>query len=273
MSTAHRCFILQPDSRFKHHSLQLGRGPKKATILTMASQQFSKVSLGLAIVGCGQIVTHHLAAMASLQSKRSEDDEPIHQPIKLLALCDPSAERREIIAELPASRTLGSSKQSISQYSSLDELVADSAIMERIQIIFIAVPHDLHETLALRALSAASSGADKIVVMEKPLAPTRQACETLMEASLQLSQSSSIETPMLIVAEQSPYWQEVVLAKKLIHENAIGSIVSAASYYYESMRTNDTSGNVDESGGLGWRGSIARAGGGKYMQYHGQLNI
>ena len=37
--------------------------------------------------------------------------------------------------------------------------------------------------------------------------------------------------------------------------------MSAASYYFESMRDNVTSG-VDAGGGLGWRCSLVRAGGG-----------
>jgi predicted dehydrogenase len=71
---------------------------------------------------------------------------------------------------------------------------------------------------------------------------------------------------MLIVAEQSPYWQEVVRAKQLIREGKIGTIITAASYYYESMRDNITSGGLENSGGgLGWRGSLKRSGGGIMM--------
>jgi predicted dehydrogenase len=223
----------------------------------------SSPPLGLAIVGCGQIVTHHLAAIASLMKgvEASEtSDSNCNASMELRALCDPSAERRQTIVELPASQSLLSTTQPPAQYTTLDELIADSVVLEQIQIIFIAVPHDLHETLALQALSALSDG--KMVVMEKPLAPTRDSCDKLVETSLQLSQSKSCSL-MLVIAEQSPYWQEIQLAKKLISANAIGTIVTAASYYYESMRTNETSGNVDDSGGLGWRGSLARAGGGK----------
>jgi len=46
--------------------------------------------LGLAIVGCGQIVTHHVEAMASLSSSK----------IVVRALCDPSDKRREVIEAL-----------------------------------------------------------------------------------------------------------------------------------------------------------------------------
>jgi predicted dehydrogenase len=233
-------------------------------------------TLGLAIVGCGQIVTHHLAAMASLVTQTATgeaasiaaaDDHNSTPVIELRALCDPSAERRQVIAELPASQCL-IGPQPPKQYTSMDDLLNDASMFaDCIDIVFIAVPHDLHETLALHALAAASNGSStnsrpKLVVMEKPLAPTRDSCDKRVAKSLELSKSSSSLLPMLVIAEQSPYWQEVQLAKQLIQDNAIGTIVTAASYYYESMRTNDTSGNVDESGGLGWRGSLARAGGG-----------
>ena len=223
----------------------------------------SSASLGLAIVGCGQIVTHHLAAMASLQNESlQKDSESQAIRIELVALCDPSADRRQVIAELPSSKSLTGPNPPV-HYETLDQLVADASVMAQIHIIFIAVPHDLHEALALQALAAcASSATPKLVVMEKPLAPTRAACDTLVGASQELMTTSTISSPMLVIAEQSPYWQEVQLAKQLIQNKAIGTVISAASYYYESMRTNDTSGNVDETGGLGWRGSLARAGGG-----------
>ncbi|GKY90603.1 hypothetical protein MPSEU_000033900 [Mayamaea pseudoterrestris] len=223
----------------------------------------SSSPVGLAIVGCGQIVTHHLAAIASLtavENESSDFDGTKNSNVKMeiRALCDPSAKQRQAIAELPASQSLLSACKQPNQYALLNELIADTATMEQIQVIFIAVPHDLHETLALQALTGLGSG--KMVVMEKPLAPTRDSCDKLVDASLQ--QLADAKAPMLVIAEQSPYWQEVQLAKRLIDENAIGTIVTAASYYYESMRTNATSGDVDESGGLGWRGSLARAGGG-----------
>lgn len=198
--------------------------------------------LGLAIVGCGQIVTHHLSAIASLQK------------FVVRALCDPSSERRQVIQDLltPAADA------EVAHFESLQDLIQDKSILEQIQVIFIAVPHDLHETLACQALRETNS----VVVMEKPLAPVRDACDRLVQASLQYSQNKG----RLIIAEQSPYWQEVALAKTMINAGAIGQIVSAAAYYYESMRDNVTSGSVDSAtGGLGWRGSLKRAGGGIAM--------
>jgi UDP-N-acetyl-2-amino-2-deoxyglucuronate dehydrogenase len=198
--------------------------------------------LGLAIVGCGQIVTHHLFAIASLQK------------FVVRALCDPSSERREVIQNLltPADSL---HEHAPAHFESLQDLIQDKSILDTIQVIFIAVPHDLHEILACQALRET----DCVVVMEKPLAPVRDACDRLVQASLQYSQSKG----RLIIAEQSPHWEEVALAKTMITDGAIGQIVSAAAYYYESMRDNVTSGSVDsDTGGLGWRGSIKRAGGG-----------
>jgi UDP-N-acetyl-2-amino-2-deoxyglucuronate dehydrogenase len=221
--------------------------------------------LGLAIVGCGQIVTHHLEAMAAALPGK----------MQLRALCDPSQERRRIIEELVHQNnddnnnyasSLLSGGPSIRHFDTLDDLLSPSE-SHGIDVIFVAVPHDLHEKLAMQALA---SRPHKIVVMEKPLAPTRDACARLVELSAKLmtdgqhatSSESVLPSPMLMIAEQSPYWQEVALARQLIAEGAIGPIVTAAAYYYESMRDNVTSGSVAESGGLGWRGSIARAGGG-----------
>lgn len=207
-----------------------------------------KVVFGLALVGCGQIATHHMDAIAlRLQGN-----------ISLRALCDPSKERRNVLANLPSTRQIGGGN--IKEYDALDDLTGDEGFFQSsIDIIFIAVPHDLHEQLALQALAQ-----NKIVVLEKPLAPTLESCRKLAAASEELIKDGANEKegPMLIVAEQSPYWESVVLARQLIDDGTIGRIVTASAYYYESMRDNITSGDVDSSGGLGWRGSIARAGGG-----------
>jgi UDP-N-acetyl-2-amino-2-deoxyglucuronate dehydrogenase len=224
--------------------------------------------LGLAIVGCGQIVTHHLEAMAAALPRK----------MQLRALCDPSEERRRIIEQLVKENyesDLLPAGHSIRHFETLDDLLSPSESNatedDGIDVIFIAVPHDLHEKLAIQALSCQPH---KIIVMEKPLAPTRDACGRLVEVSAKLMSdgqraildgtvaNTSLPSSMLIIAEQSPYWQEVALARQLIAGGAIGPIVTAAAYYYESMRDNVTSGSVAESGGLGWRGSMARAGGG-----------
>jgi len=68
----------------------------------------------------------------------------------------------------------------------------------------------------------------------------------------------------LLVAEQWPYWPKVVTVPALIKSGTIGpTLISSTCYYYESMRDNVMSGYVDATTvGLGWRGQLARAGGG-----------
>lgn len=208
----------------------------------------AKEILGIAIVGCGQIATHHVDAIACKLTGK----------ICIRAFCDPSEERRNVLLNLSKTNNL-LDNESIPprQYGSFDHLLKDESFFSsNIDIVFIAVPHDLHETLALQALQQ-----KKIVVLEKPLAPTLEACKQLVSASERLCKEQE-ENCMLIVAEQSPYWESVALARKMIDDGDIGRVVTAAAYYYESMRDNITSGSVDSTGGLGWRGSLARAGGG-----------
>jgi UDP-N-acetyl-2-amino-2-deoxyglucuronate dehydrogenase len=188
----------------------------------------------LAIVGCGQIVTHHIAALAALDGG-----------FEVVALCDPSAERRRIIGDLLPEGLISVAPPA--EFATLGDLLEDQTMA--CSVVFVAVPHDLHEAITRQALASG-----KHVVLEKPLAPTLDSCRNLHAAA-------KVSAGMLVVAEQSPYWEEVVLAKSLLKENAIGQLVSASSYYYESMRDNVTSG-TDADGGLGWRCSLERCGGG-----------
>jgi len=209
----------------------------------------------LAIIGCGQIVTHHCTALAALPRDRSTC------AFRIVALCDPSPDRRRAISEQlqqPSSSHLLHGKvtddesatvRPPAEFTCLEDLLADPNIAKVKPAVFVSVPHDLHVRLATQALDA---GLD--VVMEKPLAPSIEGCRSLLDIA-------DKSRGMLIISEQSPYWQEVAKARSLLEEGAIGTLISAASYYYESMRDNVTSG-LDAAGGLGWRTSLKRAGGG-----------
>ena len=156
--------------------------------------------------------------------------------LELRALCDPSETRRNAIQDLVKkmyAKDLFPIPEALSRhFKMLDGLIEDKGFLSNvIDIIFIAVPHELHERIAFQAIAT-----HKIVVMEKPLAPKRDACERLVKVSEDLlanaSSSSSGATPEFIIAEQSPYWQEVDLACKLITEGqATGKVVTAASYF------------------------------------------
>jgi UDP-N-acetyl-2-amino-2-deoxyglucuronate dehydrogenase len=199
--------------------------------------------LQLAIVGCGQIVKHHVAYM----------DKSSWQ---IRALCDPNANHRSTIESLCSSELSSlPTKKPVHQYENLKDLLDDAEVMKELDVIFIATPHDLHEPMAMQVLLESSV----YVALEKPLSTTYDSCERLVTAA----------QGRLLITEQSSCWQEVVRAKELIEQGAIGRLVSVASYYYESMRDNVTSGDMDDEtckGGVGgWRGNTKRAGGGIAM--------
>ena len=104
----------------------------------------AKEILGIAIVGCGQIATHHVDAIACKLTGK----------ICIRAFCDPSEERRNVLLNLSKTNNLLDNELiSPRQYGSFDDLLKDESFFSsNIDIVFIAVPHDLHETLALHAL-------------------------------------------------------------------------------------------------------------------------
>lgn len=205
----------------------------------IANMEQQSHPIKVALVGCGQIMTHHIAAMSALPPGE----------FCISALVDPSSERRGCISELVmrAGASHLAPSDGMGMFDALGDLLA--APESKPDAVFISVPHDLHVALAQQALDAGLN-----VVMEKPLAPTTEGCRTLLDAS-------AASSGMLIISEQSPYWEEVVKAKDLLRGGKIGNLISASSYYYESMRDNVTSG-LDDAGGLGWRASLKRAGGG-----------
>jgi predicted dehydrogenase len=243
-----------------------GDAPQDNTIQSDDSHSTARPKkTGIVIVGCGQIMTHHVEQIAGT-------GEPLH----IIALCDPNPKRRQVLLE--CGRHYGVLSDSVREYNTLTEFLSHDNDPTQVpqssnpssdststtttttqHIIVIALPHDLHEPVALEAL-----GSGHHVVLEKPLAPTLASCRTIQKAASadQDQGASSLSRGMLIVAEQSPYWEEIVLAQQLIRRGDIGTVISAASYFYESLRTCLTSGIDETDGGLGWRRSVKRAGGG-----------
>ena len=270
----------------------------KDTATTTTSPPSSIVNI--VFIGCGQIVTHHMEALFGSKNCYNNNNQSNHFQCHLLAVCDPSKERRDIIlqervrieqdTEATTTTTAPLSSTTL-QFNTLEELIeyshakednakgsstssstsSESSLLQSIDIILIAVPHDLHTSIAIRALEVTEPHYNTTlqpqhplhttwVVLEKPIAITITACEQLRHATIQYQYQSR-----LIIAEQSPYWPAVIMTQSLISQ--IGNqIISIASYYYESMRDNVTSGSVEATtGNLGWRGSIQRSGGGIMM--------
>lgn len=92
----------------------------------------------------------------------------------------------------------------VHSYNSLEELLAD----DRIDIILVATPNDLHKPIAIQAMRAG-----KNVVSEKPV--------TLSSADLQEMIDVSKETGKLFTVHQNRRWDEDYLTMKKIYEESL----------------------------------------------------
>jgi predicted dehydrogenase len=120
--------------------------------------------------------------------------------------------------------------------TALDDRTFDAAL--------IAVPHHLHEPVATEALAAGLH-----VLLEKPLAPTLDACDRILAAA-------DAAGTVFMVAENAQYWPEVLTVRDLIADGAIGEVVTArAATFFPAL---------DEfyGGDRPWRFDRAAAGGG-----------
>ncbi len=175
--------------------------------------------LRMAIVGCGAIAQWHLDAI-----DRAE------VPIAVTAAVDPVAENARRIAD----RTGATPHASLA--AALTNRNFDAAL--------IAVPHRLHEPVATAALDAGIH-----VLLEKPLAPTLDACDRILAAARRAG-------TVFMVAENAQYWPEVLTVRDLVANGAIGDVVTASAVTFFPA--------LDEfySGDRAWRLDRAEAGGG-----------
>ncbi len=154
-------------------------------------------TLKLAFVGCGAIARYHLDGLAE------------HAPnVRVTACVDPDPEKAQTYATETGGRA----------FSSIDEALSDGDF----DAVDLMLPHDLHERIAIQCLQAG-----KHVLLEKPMAPTLDACDRILQAA------SKTDT-VFMVAENAQYWPEIVRAKELIDEGVIGEIITArAAFVYE----------------------------------------
>jgi UDP-N-acetyl-2-amino-2-deoxyglucuronate dehydrogenase len=174
--------------------------------------------LRLAFVGCGAIAEWHLTALRAA-APRTE----------VTAAVDVDGARAAALAKETGAEAFGS----------IDDALAAGTF----DAALIMVPHHLHEELAVAALDAG-----KHVLLEKPMAPTLDACDRILAAARR-------STTVFAVAENAQYWPEVVLAKDLIERGAVGEVITARAWHCAPP--------VAEFLGEGnWRFSLSDAGGG-----------
>lgn len=175
--------------------------------------------LRVAIVGCGAIAVWHRTAISNLGGSA-----------KIVAAVDTDTDRAASFgAECGAT-----------PFRSLEEAMAQVEI----DAVVLLVPHHLHEQLAIAALQ---SGVH--VMLEKPLAPTVDAAQRILDAA---AKTSSV----FMVAENAQYWPEVGFLDEMVASGALGEVVTArACAFVPAM--DDFFGGENP-----WRFSRAAAGGG-----------
>ena len=111
----------------------------------------------------------------------------------------------------------------------------------------IMLPHDLHEEAAVRCFEAG-----RHVLLEKPMAPTLDACERILAAAQRAG-------TVFMVAENAQYWPEVARAREAIEAGAIGQPIAARARFTNTPRRDFF---LDPEDARPWRFNAHRTGGG-----------
>lgn len=175
--------------------------------------------LRMALVGCGAISDWHVSGIKGSGA-----------PIDIVAVID---------TDLTRARTLGTTL-GVPAFASM----ASAFAAVDVQAVDLMVPHHVHEAVATEAFEA-----KKHVLLEKPMATSLDACARILAAA------DRAQT-VFAIAENAQYWPEVLAARALITEGAIGSLVTGrAATFFPPMASF-------YGGDHAWRLDSAAAGGG-----------
>tara|TARA_B100001123_G_scaffold445198_1_gene596120 strand:- start:482 stop:1537 length:1056 start_codon:yes stop_codon:yes gene_type:complete len=175
--------------------------------------------LKLAFVGCGSIAKAHLAGIEQYAPR-----------VRVTALIDPDPKAAARFVQ----RTNGT------YYATLDEALKRGDF----DAVDIMVPHDLHEELSLLALQAG-----KHLLLEKPMAPTLQACDRILNCA----KESGL---VFAVAENAQFWPEIMEVDRLIRTGVIGEVITAKASFWVQYEPGDLKPRTP------WRLDRDRTGGG-----------
>jgi predicted dehydrogenase len=144
-------------------------------------------------------------------------------------------------ARLPAAERFAKEKQ-VRAFASVEEMLA----CPEIDVVTICVPSGLHAELAIKAANAG-----KHIIVEKPMAITKEQLDAMEEAC----ERNGV---MLSSVAQSRFTSGVRKAKQAIEEGYLGKLVCADVY----MKFNRSQEYYNTGG---WRGTKAMDGGGALM--------
>lgn len=174
----------------------------------------------VAVIGCGDISSVHFAAITAMPN------------VELVAVCDPDAGR---LAAAEASH-------GVPGFADHQELLREI----RPDVVHITTPHHTHAQIAIDAL-----GAGVNVILEKPLAHSREAGHRLVAAA----EASSAR---IAVCLQNRYNAPVQAAHELLAGGELGAVLGASGTVFWHR---DASYYLDRP----WRGRWATGGGGLLM--------
>ena len=177
--------------------------------------------IGFGIIGCGVIADFHANALFGLS------EEAV-----LVGVAD---------ARLPAAERFAKEKQ-VRAFANVEEMLA----CPEIDVVTICVPSGLHAELAIKAANAG-----KHIIVEKPMAITKEQLDAMEEACIR-------NGVMLSSVAQSRFTSGVRKAKQAIEDGYLGKMVCADVY----MKFNRTQEYYNTGG---WRGTKAMDGGGALM--------
>ncbi|KQV07453.1 Gfo/Idh/MocA family protein [Leifsonia sp. Root112D2] len=174
----------------------------------------------VAVIGCGDVSSVHFAAIATMPD------------VELVAVCDPDAGRL-------AAAEAGHGVPGFTDHRDLLREI-------RPDVVHVTTPHHTHAQIAIDALEAGVN-----VILEKPLAHSREAGERLVAAA----EASSAR---IAVCLQNRYNAPVQAAHALLVSGELGAVLGASGTVFWHR---DASYYLDRP----WRGRWATGGGGLLM--------
>jgi predicted dehydrogenase len=188
-----------------------------------------------AVIGQGHIGKRH----AEMVRRNTEAE--------LIAVCDVAA---------PATLGLESLKEKF--YSSPEEMIAAHP---EVEVVNICTPNGLHAKHSLLALEAG-----KHVVVEKPMALSKQDCETMIFKALQKNKN-------VFCVMQNRFSPPSVWLKKIVEEKIIGDVymVQLNCYWNRDERYYLPAGQAGKKGG--WKGTQELDGGTLFTQFSHWIDL
>lgn len=183
--------------------------------------EMAKRRLGFGIIGCGMIAEYHVSAL-----------EDLHDKAKIIGVADPVRDSAERLA----------GRHGLKVFDSTEALLNSKDV----DVVCICTPSGYHAENII-----AASNAGKNVVVEKPMAITKEQLDAINECCRK-------NGTVLSVISQIRFARDIRRAKFAISEGELGRIVTADMY----MKYNRSQEYYDSGA---WRGTWKLDGGGALM--------